>query len=224
MWFWIALVIAVLGLVVVVNSFIVVRFFFTRDHQDETLLIDGKALFGLIRYRYKMPYFIFKGMEEGILVQSEVINRNDNELKAVGQEKINKHKVLEIYYKTRRLITHVFGFTQWLTQTMCHLRCTKLQWKTNVGTGDAAETAVTIGLVWGLKSSLMSVALKYMCFDVKPMLAVNPQYTKAHFSTELACVVKIKLGFAMLSGMMLIYRILRVKGGMKTWQNILFKA
>ncbi len=224
MWFWIALIIVVLGLVVLVNSFIFVRFIFTRDNRDETLLIDSKALFGLIRYRYKMPHLIFKGMEEGIQVQGEIINRNDNELKATTKKNLNKHKIMENYHKSKRLITHVFGFTQWLTQTMCHLKCTKLQWKTNLGTGDAAETAVTTGLVWGLKSSLISVALKYMCFDVKPMLAVNPEYNKAHFSTELVCVVKMKLGIAMLSGMLLIYRILRVKGGVRTWQNILFKA
>nr|WP_253298263.1 DUF2953 domain-containing protein [Paenibacillus sp. MSJ-34] len=99
-----------------------------------------------------------------------------------------------------------------------------MNWSTDIGIGSAADTAIATGVVWAVKSVAAGWAAATFRFMQNPQLAVYPQFHTPQFATELDCIAKIRFGQAIVAGLALIVRVLKVKGGLRTWQNILFKA
>ncbi len=74
------------------------------------------------------------------------------------------------------------------------VRCPKLVWSTRVGAGDAARTAVLVGLLWGVKGSIVGYFTHVWDFEGEPELAVEPNYDEVGMESTLHCIVKFRLG------------------------------
>jgi hypothetical protein len=222
-WLWIAAFAAVT--VVVLASSVRVRIHVIREVENDHMSFQITALFGLVRYKVEIPYINFTGLRE-LDFKSERSNLTATDLVAKDRTKISLEKIIDRFQKLNILIHHVVGFDEWLTGTLSHIRCTELQWNTRIGIGDAADTAVSVGVLWGLKTNLLGFLFKYLTLDAetKPKLSVDPQFNRTHFSTMMMCIVRVRLGYAILAGLLFLVRIMRMKGGTKTWQSILFKA
>lgn len=222
LWLWGSLAVLLVQFVVLCG-FVHVRFLFSKDDDNERLLVDFKTLFGLLRYRYEIPVIKFRWLE-GVTTQTEQVDRNEAKKLKEQNSMITRKTVMHFYKKTKLLEANVAGFSKWLTDSLSHVHCTKVRWVTNIGIGDAAETAVITGMAWAIKTSFLGFIFKFIDLNTMPQLAVNPQYNRPQFSTELLCILKFRLGYAIIAGLLLIVRIMKVKGGVKTWQNTLFKA
>jgi hypothetical protein len=222
-WLWIA-AIAVVAVIVFASS-VRIRIHVIREVENDHMSFQITALFGIVRYKIEVPYINFTGLRE-FDFKSERSNLTATRLVADDRTKVSLETILERYRKLKILLQHVVGFDEWLTGTLKHIRCTELQWTTRIGFGDAADTAVSVGVLWGLKTNLLGFLFKYVTLDSgnKPRLAVEPQFNRTHFSTMMMCIVRMRLGYAMLAGLLFLVRIMRMKGGIKTWQSILFKA
>ena len=66
----------IFAIIVVLFSFIRGEFYFSRVKDNDTLSVEMRALFGLIRYRYVIPIIQFKGFTKGILIKSETSNQH----------------------------------------------------------------------------------------------------------------------------------------------------
>nr|WP_275983789.1 DUF2953 domain-containing protein [Paenibacillus hamazuiensis] len=141
-----------------------------------------------------------------------------------GEEHVTAEKIKQAFRNLKELVRYTFQLNEWLKGVLAHVKCTKLRWETRLGVGDAADTAVTTGVVWGLKSSLLGFVFQYLQLRTKPQIAVIPQFNETHFSTNALWVAKIRMWHAACAGVMLLYRIMKVKGGPQKWQHILFKA
>jgi hypothetical protein len=137
---------------------------------------------------------------------------------------LDKDKIVAYFRNSKDFLKSVNHFDEWLKQSLSLVHCTELKWVSYVGLGDAMESAVTTGLVWGLKSSVLGYGLKFVRLDKQPKISVWPVYNKPHFSTELYCIVKIRIGYAIFAGLLLYVRTLQTKGGNQPWQNTLSKA
>jgi hypothetical protein len=110
-----------------------------------------------------------------------------------------------------------------MKDTAGHLECTQFRWQTRIGLGDAPETAITTGIVWGLKSSLLGLTLPHIDLKTKPFVQVAPQYNSQHFSTDLLCKLQIRVFYLVQAAFRLLPRIWKAKGSWKSWQHILAK-
>ncbi|MNP50215.1 hypothetical protein D3C76_1444640 [compost metagenome] len=100
----------------------------------------------------------------------------------------------------------------------------ELEWSTNVGLDDAVHTATLTGALWGVKATLVGWLTGYIRLTKRPKLFVVPEFGgKPLFSTEIRCIAEIRCGYAIYAGLVLIVRVLKVKGGVKKWWTILFK-
>ncbi|MDF2964569.1 MAG: hypothetical protein K0S39_6304 [Paenibacillus sp.] len=222
-WSWIA-GIAVVLLVMMVLSNIKVSFTIKRDKSDDDIVLDVHGLFGLIKKRIAIPIIKFKNFTEGIGVKTEYVDKKENQLVHGADKDITKRLIKEAFENVRELLTHCFEFNEWLLDTLGHVRCTRIFWKTNVGVGDAPETALTTGMVWGLKSSLLGFVFRFIKLDARPEIIVMPHFNEVKFSTEVICYAQIRFFYVLQAGLHLIYRILNVKNGLKSWQKVFFKA
>lgn len=222
-WGWLLLALALI-LVLMWFSRISFHTFYSRVGSNDRFYVKVRGLYGLVRFKIEVPVIKFKGLAQGVGVKAEAVNGLNNSLVSEGATDIDREKIIRYYRKLKQILQATFDMKEWVKETLALVCCTDLKWITRVGVGDAPETAITTGIVWTLKSSMLAYAFQFMNRDAKPQIRVIPQYNETHFSTEFSCIAQIRLGHAILAGLHLLVRIMKVKGGIKAWQNILSKA
>jgi len=197
--------------------------YFSRVRDNDQLTVQIKALSGLVRYKFEVPVIQFKGLSQGVLVQAETVNEARPKLRNENREHITKHKIERFYRNAREIVEHTLSFSDWMKQTLAHVQCTSLTWNTRIGVGDAPETAITTGLVWTLKSSLLGFAFRWVDLRTKPRVEVVPQYNALEFTTTLRVRGRMRAGVALWAGLRLVVRIAREEGGLRTWYRLVVK-
>lgn len=226
MWFWIGVISSILSLstLMIMLSHIYIRVQFKRIGQDDRIDIDVKALYGMVRHRFEIPFMDFKGPIDGTTVHSEHINQKKHKVTSEKDKQVDPKTIMDKIEHGKKLIRHFFGFTQWLKQTLSYVTCTKFEWNTRIGWGDASITGMSVGGVWAVKSSLVGFMTHMMSFQSKPNIEVEPVFNKDFFATEGLCIVKIRAGKAMIAGVRFLVRIIKIKGGFKAWKNTLLRT
>lgn len=223
-WIWVLLIIAIVFISICLSQ-ISFHFHGTRVKNDDNINLVIKGFYGFFRYRYNIPYVQYEGIWNGIVVKLQSKSENVTAVTKVQQkEKLTPRRIERFFKKFKRIVEHIVDLNEWLRRTIAHIKCTQFRWYTTVGVGDAPETAILTGLIWGVKSTLCGFAFRLINLQTQPKLAVHPRYNSTQFSTEISCIGKIRLGYAILAGLLLGVRMMKVKGGVSTWQNILFKA
>jgi len=70
----------------------------------------------------------------------------------------------------------------------------RLEWRTELGTGDAAATAVLTGVLWALKSALVGFLARERAFLRRPEIRVLPDYRRTVLAFEISCIFRFTLG------------------------------
>lgn len=221
LWIWLVAGILVMGMLLFVFSDIHIRIRYSRVEGDDTLAVDIRGMFGLLRLHYKIPFIVWEG--NGFSLRMEQMNRKLNELLDEHKTVITREKIEQFFNKTKIVLAHTAELVDWTKSVLSRTVCTELSWVTRIGLGDAADTAVTTGVVWGIKTSILSYLLRFVRLESRPSLSVQPQFNRMQFSTEAVCKLKLKALFAVYAAFRLLVQILRVKGGLRTWRNIFFK-
>jgi hypothetical protein len=195
-----------------------------RHKSDDEIVLDVHGLYGLLKRRLVIPVVQFKGFADGVNLKEEFVEKKECQLLESKDEKITKRSIKESFDHVMLLLKNCFRFHEWMIDTLAHVHCSRFYWKTSIGVGDAAETALTTGMVWGLKTSMMGFLFRFIKLDARPEISVKPQYNKMEFSTEVLLMVRIRLFYVAGAGIRLLYRIIKIKGGLKTWRRVIFKS
>nr|WP_247681639.1 DUF2953 domain-containing protein [Paenibacillus sp. Marseille-P2973] len=196
-----------------------------KENKDETILIDVTLLFGLLTYHYRIPALGLNKLQDGLWVEN---NSSDNFFKthtSAGEQEIDKEKVNLWADQFRDMIRATRGLKKWLNTTLRRVTLVSMEWSTNVALTDAAHTATLTGALWALKTTLIGWLSYHISLRQRPKLFVVPVFGGSPlFSTELNCTAEIRLGNAVYAGMVLVVRVLKVKGGVKKWRSLLSKG
>lgn len=221
-WVWILLLFIVVMIVILLSN-VTTQVVYSRKADDDNFYVLIKALFGVLRFRYAIPIIKFKGITKGVSIDREETTNAPIPDK-IDHIKIDRMDVVSRYEQVKELVGHVLGFNRWLMSTLKRIHCRQISWATDIGLDDAAETAITTGMIWGIKTSILGILFNQIKLEAQPQLAVVPHFNSMQFRTAFECIIVIRLGYAMLAGLHLLVRIYKVKGGIRTWQNILSKA
>lgn len=224
LWVGLAIGIVIIAIIVVLCSFIRGEFYFSRVKDNDTLSVEMRALFGLVKYRYVIPIIQFKGFTRGIFIKSETVGSSKSELKDETRDHITKDKVIAYYKEVNEILVHTLNLYGWMKMTLAKVECTELKWITRVGLGDAPETAITTGAVWAIKSSLLGFLIPFVKLVAKPRIDVIPQYNQKQFATEFRFAGRIRMWFVVVAGLRLVYRAAKVKGGIRSWIQFALKT
>lgn len=99
-----------------------------------------------------------------------------------------------------------------------------LAWSSEIGLGEAPQTAIGAGVLWSLISTITGLASQHVIFRNSPSLEVIPRYNELLFATRFVCIARIRVVHSISAAYLLVTRIMRAKGGKKQWQNIQSKA
>lgn len=221
-WAWLLLILAVVFLLIMLSS-IKIRLHYSRMHDNDSFSVHFRALYGMIQYKLEMPVIQFKGIRHGVDVKAEQVNEASGKMITEGMGTITQEKVVHVFERMKEILQATLGMKEWIKETMAHVTCTDLRWDTRIGIGDAPETAITTGVIWTLKSSVLAYLFQFLCRDTRPRVRVMPQYNQNTFSTDFSFDARIRMTHAMWSGIRLVSRVNKVEGGFRTWQNVFTK-
>ncbi|WP_261381224.1 DUF2953 domain-containing protein [Paenibacillus cremeus] len=223
-WVWIGAACLLIVLALIAVSKVKIMLVCSRRKNNDEFTLHVKALYGIVRLRFKMPLMKFKGLYDGLVVKTEQVNASEGNLMADQKRHIKPEDIKQAFKDVRELLHHCFHFNEWLKGCLAQVHCTKLIWNTSVGVGDAPETAITAGMVWGLKTSLLGYIFRFIQLETRPKLQVVPVFNGMAMDTEIESHGYIRVIHIMMAGVQLLIRVLKVKDGWKTWRSILQRA
>lgn len=217
---WLFLVIGIVMMGVFLLSPVRVCVMYHRRGHDDQLKTQIRLLWGLLRLRYDMSIADLTG--KGLLVKEKKVPRFPGKKKrrrkrftlATLQRWARESQLL------RKRIVHLYDV---LRRFFSHVVCERLTWVSNIGTGDAAGTGVMTGVVWSVKTTMIGMLGSYIRWDGSPDLDVRPFFEKEILDTNLNCIIRFRVGHAILAVLRLLTRI-HGKGSEKNWQSTLYKA
>lgn len=89
----------------------------------------------------------------------------------------------------------------------------RLRVKSIIGTGDAASTAIMMGVVWGVKSALVSLLIERIAFIHRPQLEVIPDFDKPCLDFHVDCIFRFTIGEIIHAAWPRLFYVFRRKGG-----------
>jgi len=226
---WILIIIVfvlVLLVITVLLSKINMDIRLSKYGKNDEVVFNITMLYGLIRYHYDLPMLKFENMEKGLTVK--VKKRKNVGMGASRKEdsetQVNRRKIDFWMREVQEILEATESFKIWMKRTLSRLSIVKLTWSTQFSIGDAASTAIATGLVWSVKTFIIGWLSYQVRMRNHPQLVVVPVFEDhPQFSTEISCTAHITLGYALYAGLVLIVRVLKIKGGVKRWKALLFK-
>jgi hypothetical protein len=222
-WIYIGLGLTVLWIIILI-SYIQINLQYSRKESDDNVHYEMKAILGIIRIHLEIPKLKLEGIEQGLEYETDIDMESMDKEMADIKDDVTSKKAMEFYRHFQLLKNHVFRFSEWMKDSSAHIKCTHFRWNTQIGVGDAPETAVTTGMVWALKSSMAGFLFNRISLETKPQLQVTPQYNQLYFATEVDCKFRIRHFHAFMAPVHLLIRIMKIKGGLKVWFSFLYKA
>jgi hypothetical protein len=222
---WLGVVLFLLVVMLWISlSHVHIQLYFSRAKDNDHSFIDVKVLGGLFSYRLDIPFVEYHDVFSGFLVKARsIMSLPKDQLEQKQKHQFTPERISDIYHWAKRLLAHVKGFTNWLRHMLTHVKCNELRWVTRIGVGDAPETALVVGLLWAVKSTMFGYIFQYVILETKPRISIQPQYNHTEFSTEFSCHAKVRIGFLFFSLLLLLWRIVKSKNGLKTWLGVLFR-
>jgi len=204
-------------LAAVLLSNVRVRVKYFREGENDEIDASLKALFGLVRLRFKVPTVELKPWLRGIRLKVD----QEESSAAVPELDFAREEIERFVRRVRKLVVHMKNYKQFFADTLQHVRVEELRWETRFGLGDAAETGLTGGVVWGLKSAVIGYASRWVSLERRPAMQVTPVFNKPTFRTDALVRTRIRVYRLLLIGTMLLVRVFRRRGGWIVWFRVL---
>ncbi|WP_245640171.1 DUF2953 domain-containing protein [Paenibacillus dakarensis] len=217
-----ALVIFVFLLIIVMASTITMRMHLVLRGTEYKLNVEGKMLFGLVNVKYEFPFNV---IDTGIRLVRMLLTSEKSEESYEDSEENPVNKRALQFSDMKLLFRATNGLKEWMINTMSIMEMSKSRWETSIALDNAAETAAAAGMVWGVKHTIFGMLSFYLRLTDIPQLQVRPDFTgPPQLSSDMSFEIQMNFGRALYAGLILMVRILRSKGGLKTWRKVMFRV
>lgn len=195
--FMMVLLLIIIGLFLSTKIYIVL--ICKRNHSNDFIKIEVYAVKKLLLYRMQIPMIdIMKG-KKLLWIKSKIITdkqQNKTSAQRVEKKYIKNYMIppsqLKHLLKKMRYYTRLYAKV--MDKTFKSLHCEKFCWKTSYGTEDASLTAIAVGMLWAVKSLLLTNLRRKVSFESKPLLYVTPVFGRNDLSIDFECIFSIRVG------------------------------
>lgn len=174
-----------------------------KENRD-SLTIEISAWFRLIRFQYEIPVL-------------KLLTDKKEPALAVGVEGQGKRKAKEMnislsdmkqrLQKFKQLRQHVQDLRGIIRKMMRKVRCEEIVWHTRLGFGEAASTGALTGLVWGIKSAIVTCFSHYISLRAVPRLSVQPVWNGEVIESQFRCILRFQLIHAIVAAVRILFRL-----------------
>lgn len=204
-----------------------IEILFKRERENDRAEVTIHALFGLIRYRLKLPQIAFAGVDEGVEVRtgSDAAMPDGKESSEGGEPKdvtVNRRLIERMNDLYQNILESVDFFQAKIRWFLSKITCEKLIWVTTLGTGDAAEAGILTGVAWSIKTTLIGFTSSYIRWAKPPELYVQPHFNRMVLETHFHSIIRFRIGHAILTIVRVLLHMHRRRK--RKWQSTPFKA
>lgn len=192
-----------------------------RDGKNDMIIIKLKALFGLIRIQKEIPILTLEDTLSGFSLHFDTVHEQNSE-NGSSSTMITPPEVKKNWRNWKELVDQYRDVIPYFRRLLRIIYIKKLDWRTSVGTGEAAETGTITGSIWNIKALVITVISQYLTMDTQPRYDVRAHFSEPLFHTEGECILQISVGKATFVAIGAL-KSLR-KGRERKWQNIQSKA
>jgi hypothetical protein len=198
----IAVVVVALFLLLVAWMKVAVTVVFRHAKDDDEYKIVVRTLFGLIRYTIRIPLIKLETESESpgvTFVHKEGVG--GTRTKKEKKSKWTPRDIAHFFRQVKQFLKQVVDLHEIMKQFYRHVTITKWEWRTTIGTGDAASTGLIAGLGWSLKYTIIGVVSRYTKMKTVPVIMIVPSYDRVVSETAFLCMFQFRIGHAMLAGL-----------------------
>lgn len=175
-----------------------VRLFFSYSRLGcyDRFVMEFSAWQGLIYYHLEIPAVKLNPKKKWPLISVRARLKGrvlDKEKKAVPLPKLLKSvsKGIRTWREYRKAIDYLLNKAKLLRFT----------WRTELGMGDPAQTALLTGAAWGVKGFILTIIYRLLTpGGVRPVVEISPSFKKVCFNTTIDCIFEVRLGYLVITG------------------------
>jgi hypothetical protein len=198
-----------------------IAIYYGRVSENDHLVVEVTA-WRILRWKYELPVIRLGLSRVGPEVEAKVEQKQKSSTKKETIHDVTGRQVKKLMRNYQNLLERVTDLEPIIRWLMKQIRCTRIEWHTTVGLGEAAATGTLTGLVYGIKSVLVSVMSHYISLRAIPRFSVQPDWNGTLVRTQLRCILHFRLGHAMVAGVRILFRMR--KGREQKWQTTPFRA
>lgn len=181
---------------------VMINYFHAQD--DDSLKIEFKALFGLIKYKMDIPVIKIDDDSAAIVTKEKLKSGQEEKTVKEGRRKMTPDDLIKSFKDFNILLEHVVSLHKIIRRFLKKVKIKELEWNTLLGAGDAALTGMLTGAAWTVKSSVIAVISSYFRLQVMPQMTVQPHFQLAVAQTSFKCMLQFRIGHAMVAGIKLL--------------------
>ncbi|WP_373233149.1 DUF2953 domain-containing protein [Cohnella sp.] len=217
-WLWIVLAIVVVIIAGVLLSRVRIRLRYSRSGHLDQLVVVVQALYGLFHYQIIVPSIMIRGWNIVYREKSTGGLMAEHEGKQKKGE-ISKRTIRHHAKAYRSILQTTREFKRWALETLKKIECTRWRLDFQVGTGDAAVTAVITGLLWAVSGCAAGAAGEIVTLKTSPQSRVSPNYSGTEFTVVWEADFRIRLTSMLWSFIKLGKRTIRLSKALKAWRS-----
>lgn len=179
-----------------------INYFHAQD--NDSLKIEFKALFGLIKYKLDIPMIKIDDDSASIVAKGKIESGENEQTMKKGEQKFTPEDLLKSFKDYKLLLLHVVSLHKIIRRFLKKVKITQLEWNTLLGTGDAALTGMLTGAAWTVKGGIIGIISSYFKLHVMPQIYVQPHFQLAVAQTSFKCMLHFRTGHAMVAGIKLL--------------------
>jgi hypothetical protein len=173
-----------------------------RKGENDVMVIRLISLYGVLKLKYEVPYMdlILRRGKAGLLIKSELKQPDEKKVFMRLENMITSEQLKKLFkvYTLKKLQVN-----RAMSYMLSKLRIADLSLIYKIGAGDAALTAFICGLSWIVIGSVLSVVYNFLKVTTKDIV-VAPVFDNEAFSIELGCIITLKLGHIINTGIKLL--------------------
>ncbi|USK32909.1 DUF2953 domain-containing protein [Bacillus sp. F19] len=202
---WIWIIACALFLFFLFLAFMKITVIFDLKHvgDDDEIKVKLKAVFGLLKYTIKIPLIKVDPNGPNLILKEEKKMGKASKQKGID-EKISPDDILTNIKDFKELTEHIVHLHAIIRKFLQHVQIVKFEWRSQLGTGDAATTGMLIGPGWTLKGAAVAIISTYMKLKSRPILSIEPNFYQMSSKTILSCMLHFRTGHAIVAGLRLL--------------------
>jgi hypothetical protein len=217
---WVTVVLVAILLLIIITK-LNIHIYFLHEQDNDHLVITIKAWFGLLSYKINVPLMKVDEDSPSLLFKQEKTKKNSDKETKEKDIKLTPKELINKLEEAKEFLQKVIGFHKIVRRFLSKIKLKKFHWNSHIGTGDASQTAILVGVFWGVKGSIYAILSNYLKNEANPQVSIYPMFQMKTSQTRLDCMISFRIGHAIFAAI----RVVKYwKGGKTSWNNIQLKA
>lgn len=183
-------------------SKIYIELIYRRKDSNDDLWVKVSMFHKLLNYDMQIPIIEIKNMQRAVWLKSKIKTQHSQQQTKEKREQRFIRKTLHYYLAHPGRLQYVLRLFRYCARLYLRiignitiaLHCENFNWQTKYGAKDAALTGIVTGILWTIKSLILSRVQRKAVFESKPHIHVTPDFEEDDLKVDFQCIFSIRLG------------------------------